>query len=236
MSDGRKVPEHNAPPAEGDESSPAPQRVSSPGMPRTPTNPGMPRVSSPGVRVSSAGMKVMTAARTAPIEKKAEGPVGKRLASEASNQALNVVSILKEKLEEFRGSDRFLKAKAGIIGGWALISLLSIVIACPGQGVKTAELGARITVLPNPDRPKAAPSLTVTNTDEDPWENVIFTVNGKYKAIVVKIDSGGIYTLTPKSLLGPEGPMPSDERFINAEMKTDDGRAELVKDGNPVTD
>ncbi len=225
MSDGRKVPDHNAPPAEGEASSPAPQRASSPGMPR---------VSSPGMRVSSAGMKVMTAARSAPLEKKAEGPVGKRLASEASNQALNVFSVLKEKLEEFRSSDRFFKAKAGIIGGWAFISLVSIVIACPSQGVKTAELGARVTVLPNADRPKAAPSLTVTNTDEAPWENVIFTVNGKYKAIVVKIDSGGIYTLTPKSLLGPLGPMPSDERFINAEMKTDDGQAELVKDGVPA--
>lgn len=236
MSDGRKVPEQSAPPAEGEESSPAPQRVSNPGMPRTPTNPGVPRVSSPGVRVSSAGMKVMTAARTAPLDKKVEGPVGKRLASEASNQALNAASILKEKLAEFRSSDGYFKAKAGIIGGWALISLLSIVIACPGQGVKTAELGARVTVLPNSDRPNAAPSLTVTNTGEDPWENVIFTVNGKYKALVVKIDAGGIYTLTPKSLLGPAGPMPSDERFTNAEMKTDDGRAELVKDGNPIGD
>lgn len=196
----------------------------------------MPRVSNPGMRVSSAGMKVVTAARTAPLDKKAEGPVGKRLASEASNQALNVFSILKEKLEEVRGSDGYFKAKAGIIGGWALVSLLSIVIACPGQGVKTAEFGARVTVLPNSDRPKAAPSLTVTNTGEEPWENVIFTVNGKYKAIVVKIDAGGIYTLTPKSLLGPAGPMPSDEPFTNAEMKTEDGSAELVKDGSPIGD
>jgi hypothetical protein len=179
-------------------------------------------------------MRVMSAARAAPAEKKAEGPVGKRLASEASNQALNVFSILKEKLEEFRASDRYFKYKAGIIGSWAFISLLSIIIACPGQGVKTAELGARVTVLPNADRPKAAPSLTVTNTNEDPWENVIFTVNGKYKALVPKIDAGGIYTLTPKSLLGNLGPMPSDEHFINAEMKTDDGKAELVKDGQPI--
>jgi hypothetical protein len=186
------------------------------------------------MRVSSAGMKVVTAARAAPLDKKAEGPVGKRLASEASNQALNVFSILKEKLEDVRGSDSYFKAKAGIIGGWALISLLSIVIACPGQGVKTAEFGARVTVLPNSDRPQAAPSLTVTNTGEEPWENVIFTVNGKYKAIVVKIDAGGIYTLTPKSLLGPAGPMPADERFTNAEMKTEEGSAELVKDGSPV--
>jgi hypothetical protein len=221
MSDGRKVPERNAPPEDSSEpSSAAPQRtVSSPGMPRVPTNPGM---------------RVMSAARTAPVEKKPEGQVSKRIASEASNQFLNGLSMLKERVQDFRTSDRFFKAKAGIVGGWAFISLLSIIIACPGQGVKTAELGARVIVLPNPDRPKAAPSLTVNNTDEDPWENVIFTVNGKYKAIVDKIDSGGIYTLTPKSLLGPAGPMPGDERFLNAEMKTDDGKAELVKDGQAI--
>jgi len=229
MSDGRKVPEHNAPPAESSDSSVDPQRtVSSPGMPRVPTNPGMPRIP------TNPGMRAISAARTGPTEKKAEGQVGKRIASEASNQFLNGLSMLKEMFQDFQSSDRFFKAKAGIVGGWAFVSLLSIIIACPGQGVKTAELGARVIVLPNSERPKAAPSLHVTNTDEDPWENVIFTVNGKYKAIVDKIGAGGDYTLTPKNLMGPLGPMPGDERFISAEMKTDDGKAELVKDGQAV--
>jgi hypothetical protein len=162
--------------------------------------------------------------------------VGKRLASEASNQLLNGLSILKEMVQDFRASDRYFKFKAGIVGGWVFISLLSIIIACPSQGVKTAELGARVTVLPNDERPKAAPSLTVTNTDDEPWQNVVFTVNGKYKAIVEKIDVGGILTLTPKSLLNSSGSMPADERFRNAEMRTDDGKAVLVKDGLPLSE
>ncbi|WP_224248900.1 hypothetical protein [Hyalangium gracile] len=186
--------------------------------------------------VTNPGMRAMSAARTTPVTKKPEGPVGKRVASEASNQLLNALSVLKELVQDFRGSDRFVKAKAGIIGGWIFISLVSIIIACPSRGVQTTDLGARVTVLPNADRPQAAPSLTVSNTDEDPWEEVVFTVNGKYKAIVDRIDSGAIFTLTPKSLLSPTGPMPSDERFINAEMKTKDGKADLVKNGQPLTE
>lgn len=221
MSDGRKVPDQNAPPAESSTSGAAPQRtVSSPGMPRVPTNPNM---------------RAISAARTGPATKKGpDGQVGKRLASEASNQFLNGLSMLKEMFADFQSSDRFFKAKAGIIGGWAFISLLSIVIACPGQGVKTADLGARVIVLPNKERPQASPTLLVTNTDDDPWENVIITVNGKYKAIVDKVAPGGDITLTPKNLMSPLGPMPSDEKFQSAEMKTDDGKAELVQNGRAV--
>ncbi|MFL5346612.1 MAG: hypothetical protein ACJ8AT_17670 [Hyalangium sp.] len=221
MSEGRKVPEQSAPPTEGPESSGAPPRtVSSPGIPRTVTNPG--------------GMRAISAARAAPVEKKPDGKVSKRLASEASNQFLNALSIVKELAQDFRGSDWFVKAKAGIVGGWIFISLVSIIIACPGRGVKTADLGARVTVLPNADRPKAAPSLTVTNTTNDPWEDVVFVVNGSYRATVEKIDAGSIFTLTPKSLLSSKGSMPADQRFTSAEMRTKHGNAELVKDGQPL--
>src|SRR5688572_20669696 len=105
MSDGRKVPERNAPPESSEGSPSSPQRtVSSPGMPRVPSTPGMPRA------VTNPGMRAISAARTAPAaEKKPEGQVSKRLASEASNQFLNVLSILKELVQDFRGSDRFVK-------------------------------------------------------------------------------------------------------------------------------
>ncbi|HEX8703553.1 MAG TPA: hypothetical protein VF815_32255, partial [Myxococcaceae bacterium] len=103
MSDGRKVPERSAP-QEGDEGTPStPQRrVSSPGMPRTPTNPGVPRA------VTNPGMKAISAARTGPAEKKTpDGQVSQRLASEASNVFLNTLSVLKEKVQEFRESDQY---------------------------------------------------------------------------------------------------------------------------------
>ncbi|MDC0707277.1 hypothetical protein POL68_02235 [Stigmatella sp. ncwal1] len=178
----------------------------------------------------------MSAARPASAEKKgAELQVGKRVASEASNVVLNAISLLKELVQDFREQDRFFKYKAGIVGGWVAISLVSLVIACPGRSIETTSLGARVTVLPNSERPTASPSLTVTNTDDEPWENVIFVVNGKYRATVEKIDAGGIFTLTPKSVLSPEGAMPSNERFINAEMRTNAGRSELVREGHPLT-
>lgn len=189
-------------------------------MPRTVTNPG--------------GMKALSAARAAPVEKKPDGQVSKRLASEASNQFLNALAIVKELAQDFRGSDRYVKAKAGIVGGWVFISLLSLIIACPGRGEKTADLGARVIVLPNGDIPKAAPSLTVTNTTKDPWEDVIFVVNGSYRATVEKIDAGATFTLTPKSLLNGGGPMPADQHFTSAEMRTKHGKAELVKNGQPI--
>jgi hypothetical protein len=230
MSEGRKLPERNAPPEDGAESPSDPQGpVSSPGMPRVPSTGGTPRaMANPG--------RAMSAARAAPATKKPEGPVGKRLTSEAQNQLLNAIAIVKELVQDFRGSDQYVKAKAGIVGGWIFISLVSIIIACPSRGVQTTALGARVTVLPNAERSQAAPSMTVYNTDEDAWEDAVFVVNGKYKAIVDKIDAGGIITLTPKSLLSSSGPMPSDERFINAEMRTKDGKAELVKDGQPLTE
>jgi hypothetical protein len=148
---------------------------------------------------------------------------------------LNAFAVLKEKVEEFREQDRFFKYKAGIVGGWVAISLVSLVIACPSRSIETTNLGARVTVLPNAERPTASPSLTVTNTDDEPWQNVIFVVNGKYRATVERIDAGAIFTLTPKSVLSPEGPMPSSERFLNAEMRTSEGRSELVREGRPLT-
>jgi len=197
-------------------------------MPRVPTNPGIPRT------VTNPGMRAVSAARPAPAGKKPEGQVRERLASEASNQLLNALSVVKELVQDFRGSDKFVKAKAGIVGGWIFISLLSIVIACPGRGVRTADLGARVIVLPNDDRPKAAPSLTITNTTSSPWEDVIFVVNGSYRASVEKIDAQAIFTLTPRILVSPKGPMPADQKFITAEMRTKHGTAELVKDGLPL--
>jgi hypothetical protein len=222
MSEGRKVPDRSIPLEDEAESPSEPQRMaSSPGMPRVPSN---------------TGARAISAARTAPVTKKPQGPVGKRVASEAQNQFLNALAVVKELFQDFRGSDQYVKAKAGIVGGWIFISLVSLIIACPSRGVQVTALGARVTVLPNSERPQAAPSMTVYNTDEDAWEDAVFVVNGKYKAIVDKIDAGGILTLTPKSLLSAKGPMPADERFINAEMRTKHGKAELVKDGQPLTE
>ena len=96
MSDARKVPEkRSAPPPAKPGAAPSSPNV------RTVTNPGQ--------------MRVMSAARAAPVEEKPEGPLGKRVASEAQNAALNALSIAKEFIEDFRERDRFFKFKAMIL-------------------------------------------------------------------------------------------------------------------------
>jgi hypothetical protein len=199
MSDGRKPPQRT---------------VSNPGtQPRTPTDPG--------------NLRVMSAARTAPLQKtKAEGPLGKRLAGEASNQLLNGLSILREMLGDFRQQDRFFKYKASIVAGWLALTVASFAIACPGSSVQTGDMDARLVLSDKLDRP----SLTIWNESKEPWQDVTFIVNGEYRAAVAAVGAGEFVTLTPKQLMGPAGAAPSDLRFQTLQMRSRDDSADLTKD------
>jgi hypothetical protein len=199
MSDGRKPPQRT---------------VSNPGtQPRTPTNPG--------------SLRVMSAARTEPLQKaKPEGPLGKRLAGEASNQFLNGLSILKEWVADFRQQDRFFKYKASIVAGWLAITVASFAIACPGSSVETGDMDARLVLSDKLDRP----SIIIFNESQEPWLDVTFIVNGEYRSAVASVPAGESTTLTPKQLTGPKGVAPSDLRFQSLEMRTSDGSADLTRD------
>ncbi len=208
MSDGRKPP---------------PRTASNPGtQPRTPTNPGMPRTpTNPGA------LRVMSAARTEPLQKqKADGPLGKRLAGEASNQFLNALSIFKELVAGFRQQDRFFKYKASIVAGWLVMTVASFAIACPGNSVQTGDMDARLVLSDKLDRP----SLTIWNESQEPWDDVTFIVNGTYRAAVAAVPAGEFITLTPKQLIGPSGAAPSDLRFDSLQMRSRDDSADLTED------
>ncbi len=176
---------------------------------------------------SSANLRVMSAARTDPLPKQQQqGPLGERLKSGAANQALNLVATLKELLQDFRQQDRFFKYKVFIVAGWVLLSAGSFGVACPQGGMQTGEFGAKL--LPEV---RGRSSLSIQNTSEEPWREVTFVVNGEYRASVAVVPPGELVTLTPKQLLGSKGAAPSDLVFRDVEMRTEDGRAELRKNG-----
>lgn len=210
MSDARKVPERSAPPP------------AKPGA--APSSPNVRAVSNPGTQ------RVMSAARAAPIQEEPKGPLGKRLVSEATNAALNGVSILKELVEDFRERDRFFKFKALIIGGWLTLSVLSIAIACPSKSLETGELGARVVDPKIPGRP----TLMIYNESKEPWQDVIFVVNGDYRASVEMVKPGDFVTLTPKQLMNSGGAAPADMPLRNLELRTRDGNATLLRNGELV--
>lgn len=209
MSDARKVPDRSVPP------SPA-KPASTP--------------SSTSTRTVTGQMKVMSAARAAPVQEEAKGPVGKRLASEASNAALNGLSILKELVQDFRERDRFFKFKAMILGSWLTLSVLSIAVACPKQGLETGALGARVV------DPKIAgrPTLMIYNESKEPWTDVIFVVNGEFRASVERVMPGDFITLTPKQLMNSAGAAPADMPLRNLELRTKAGTATLLRNGEAV--
>lgn len=210
MSDARKVPERSAPPP------------AKPGA--APSSPNVRTVSNPGT------MRVMSAARAAPIQEEPKGPLSKRLVSEASNAALNGVSILKELVQDFRERDRFFKFKALILGSWLALSVLSIGVACPHKDLETGALGARVVDPKIPGRP----TLMIYNESKDPWRDVIFVVNGDFRASVELVKPGDFITLTPKQLMNSAGAAPSDMPMRNLELRTKDGTATLLRNGELV--
>ncbi|NVJ00436.1 hypothetical protein HV824_20245 [Myxococcus sp. AM009] len=215
MSDGRK------PPPPGTQ----PPRAASPSgsQPRTPTNPGMPRAP------SQSNLRVMSAARAEPLQKeKPDGPLGKRLAGDASNHLLNGLSILKELVADFRQSDRFFKYKASIIAGWLMMTVMSLAIACPGSTVRKGDMDARLVLSDRLDRP----SVTIWNESKEPWYDVTLTVNGQYQAAVLTVAPGEFITITPKQLMGSSGAAPADLRFQSIQMRSRDDSADLTEDLN----
>lgn len=197
---------------------PAPPSTS---PPRAPSNPGpQPRAA------TSPGMRAVSAARTAPLEKpKAEGPLGKRVAAETSNVLLNTFSILKEQLADFRGSDRFFKYKAGIVAGWVVLSVASFAIACPGRSLATGDMDARLVLSDKLDRP----SVTIWNESKDVWRDVTIIVNEQYRAAVAEVQPGNFVTITPKQLLGADGvTAPADLRFQSLKMRSPGDNADLT--------
>jgi hypothetical protein len=172
-------------------------------------------------------MRVMTAQRAAPLQKeKVEGPLGKRLAGEASNHLLNGLSILKEMLADFRQQDRFFKYKASIVAGWLAMSVASFAIACPGSSVQAGDMDARLVLSDKLDRP----SITIWNESNKAWKDVVVTVNNQYQAAVPSVAPGELMTITPKQLMGSTGSAPADLRFQTLQMRSRDDSADLTED------
>ena len=200
-----------------------------------PPSRGTPSSTNPPRASSTTNPRVMTAARTAPLPKdKGSEAVGERLKSESANAALNALAIAKEMVQDFRQQDRFFKYKAGIVGGWLLVSIATVGLTC-SRGVKeTGEFGAKLTHV------AMRSSLTIVNKSSDPWLDITFVVKDKrgqeWRASVGSVNPGNPITITPKQLLGPAGQAaPSDLAITGVEMRTADGRAILMENGRNLT-
>jgi hypothetical protein len=174
--------------------------------------------------------RVLTAARSGTVPLDAEGePLPARLRSGAESTALNVFAILRETWEDFRNSDRYFKYKAVILAAWATLSLLGVVVACPGPSVhRDTSLGARLVMGDEMEHP----ALVFHNESDAAWQEVLIVVNGRYRAAISHVEPHAFVTVTPKQLMGDNGKLaPSDLRATDVELRTRKGGAVLLEHG-----
>lgn len=201
-------------------------------------SPQPPRGSSPGLPSASSSQtnpRAMSAARSAPLAKD-ERPedIRKRLKSEGANVALNALSVVKEMVSDFRQQDRFFKYKAFIVGGWLLLSVLTVGVTCGRGGVKTVgDYGAQLL-------PITRGTLTVKNLSKDTWRDVTVIVRDtrgdEWRASAPDTGPHGVLTVSPKQLVGVGGRLaPSDIIIRGIEMRTSEGKAKLMENGANLT-
>jgi hypothetical protein len=195
----------------------------------TPSSPNVPRV-------SQTNLRVMSATRTAPLPKdQQKGALSERLKSESANVALNTLSIVKEKVQEFRERDRFFKYKAFIAAGWLLMSVTTFGITWARGAKQTGDFGAKLVMIPS------RASVSILNRSEEPWMDVIIVVTdnkgAEWRASVAAVAPTKEVTISPKQLLGASGQAaPSDIAIRGVEMRTSEGRAMLLEDGRNLTE
>ncbi len=202
-----------------------------PQQPRgTPSSTNMPRVS------QTNNPRVMSAARAAPLPKEQQqGQLSQKLKAESANVALNALSIVKEKVEEFREQDRFFKYKAFIVAGWVFLSISTFGVTCARGTKQMGDFGAKLVPV------TSRASLTIMNKGEDAWEKVHIVVKDdrgvEWNAYVPRVEPARDVTVTPKQLLNAEGkPAPSDITIVGVEMRTANGDAVLLENGVNLTD
>lgn len=168
----------------------------------------------------------MSAARAKPAP--SARPLVKRVEELVADHGLNALSIAKEGWESVRGTDRPLRTKALIVGAWVVLSVTSLVVACPGSLPKGNALGAELVIANVADHPV----YMVKNDGKGPWRDVIVVVNGQFRAATAIVHPGNNITFGPKQLLGDNGQLaPEDLKISELELRTSDGNAKLMMAG-----
>ncbi len=109
--------------------------------------------------------------------------------------------LLEGLLSDFKSSDRYFKYKVAIIATWAVLSLTTAAVACPGSGGPPNKLMARGMV----SHVGAAPSVAVGNGSAADWRDVKLLLNGTYTAYQDVIPMGGRAVLTLRQFAAAGG-------------------------------
>ncbi len=143
---------------------------------------------------------------------------------------LNVRAIVGEMVDDFQASDRFFKYKAGVVASWALLSVLTVIIACPSAKTgPTNDLNARVKIQQVASLDKQFTAIYVENLGEDDWGDTLYKLNTIYTAATPGLRAnGGKTVLTLDKFASADGKAPPAEmKPQRLEIRCNRGTAEI---------
>ena len=145
----------------------------------------------------------------------------------AENTALHLWTKIRGAYVRAQRRDRYDRAKAGVVALWLTLSVLALVVACPGS--PSNSLGAELLI----SQSLRGPIYMVKNTSEKPWKNVTLVFNHRYRAATRRVEAGREFVLTPEELIGPNGTVGTNQLQISQlEVLTSAGHARIAYPGD----
>lgn len=143
---------------------------------------------------------------------------------DAKTMALDLV-------DDFRASDRFFKYKAAVIGGWAMLSLMALVVACPSRQVRDEvanSLDARVLIKQVPALDRTITAIYIQNDSGDDWGDTLLKLNNTFTHALADLKAGSKAVVTLEKFSGPSGAQPPPgTRPQKLEITCRQGRTEI---------
>lgn len=131
-------------------------------------------------------------------------------------------ALLGSWVESFRRSDRFFKMRAGIVGSWVLISVVTLWAACPSSGPSNP-LGADVQVLR--DSLVGGQQLLVRNESAETWTEVVLTLDEGWRREHKTVRPHDLLVLPMSEFRRDGQAAPRDFKPRRLTLECDQGRA-----------
>jgi hypothetical protein len=131
--------------------------------------------------------------------------------------------------EGYRKSTRYFRMRAGVVAGWAVLSIATLFASCPPSGPTNA-LGAVVQVLPG-DESLMGTQLLVKNDSSQNWTDVSFTLDGGWRVERKTVRAGDKVVLSLRQFQRDGASAPDDLRpqSIRIESRQGDATEPLVR-------
>lgn len=133
-----------------------------------------------------------------------------------------------EVADGYRKSSRFLRMRAAILGGWALLSLATMWLACPSSEPSNT-LGARAQI----QETLLGTQVAVENGSSELWTEVTLTLDGAWHWSTPTFRGGQRLVVAASSFAGEKGQAPGDLKPRTLGIRCAQGKATIALGSTP---